>query len=80
MKQPLPHRRWLDAGDSTSTTTDIHATWSSSDPAEPGMAEYAYGVGRSAGGNDLADRTFAGTATETTASVTPGQTCSRLSC
>jgi hypothetical protein len=65
-----------DDGVSTTSTTSLHATWSSSDP-ESGVVEYSYAVGTTAGGNDVLDWTSAGTATEETItglSLTAGQT------
>jgi DNA-binding beta-propeller fold protein YncE len=65
-----------DNGESTTSTTEIHASWSSAD-AESGIVEYLYAVGTAAGGNDIVDWTSAGSATEKTItglSLTPGQT------
>jgi len=54
-----------DDGDSTTNLTQLHATWTSSDP-ESGIAEYQYAIGTSAGGTDVVDWTSAGTATSVT--------------
>jgi len=51
-----------DDGEYTSSTTSLHATWSSSDP-ESGIAEYQYAIGTSPGDTDVVDWTSAGTAT-----------------
>lgn len=42
-----------DEGDSVSSATMIHATWSAADP-ESGIALYQYAVGSTPGGNDVA--------------------------
>ncbi len=65
-----------DDGVTTTSTSELHAVWTSSD-AESGIAEYLYAVGTSPGGNDVLDWTSAGAATEKTItglSMTPGQT------
>jgi len=54
-----------DDGDSTTNLTQLHATWTSSDP-ESGIAEYQYAIGTSAGATDVVDWTSAGTATSVT--------------
>ena len=54
-----------DDGDTTTSTTELHATWISSDP-ELGIAEYQYAIGTSAGGTDVVPWTSAGTDTEVT--------------
>jgi hypothetical protein len=51
-----------DDGDSTTNLTELHATWTSSDP-ESGIAAYEYAIGTSAGGTDVVDWTSAGTDT-----------------
>ncbi|MCX5992121.1 MAG: fibronectin type III domain-containing protein [Chloroflexi bacterium] len=54
-----------DAGDYTSSNTQLHATWSSSDN-ESGIAEYQYAIGTSAGGTDVVSWTSVGTNTQVT--------------
>ncbi|MCX5991302.1 MAG: right-handed parallel beta-helix repeat-containing protein [Chloroflexi bacterium] len=54
-----------DDGDWTTSKTQLHAAWNSSDP-ESGIAEYQYAIGTSAGGTDVVDWTSAGTSTEVT--------------
>lgn len=54
-----------DDGDSTTSATQLHAMWSSSDP-ESGVAEYQYAIGTSPRGTDVVDWTSAGTDTEVT--------------
>ena len=64
-----------DDGASTTSTTRLHATWSSSDP-ESGIVEFSYAVGTTAEGYDVVDWTSAGTATEETItglSLTPSR-------
>ncbi len=59
-----------DDGAATSDTTQIHASWSSSDP-ESGITEYQYAIGTSAtdpGSGYVVDWKSAGTATEATES------------
>jgi hypothetical protein len=65
-----------DDGKYTSSTTWLHATWSSSDP-ESGITEYQYAIGTSSGGTDVVDWTSVGTATgvtKTGLSLTQGTT------
>jgi len=65
-----------DDGVSTTSTSELHAVWTSSD-AESGIAEYLYAIGTTAGGNDVVDWTSAGTAPEKTItglSLTLGKT------
>ena len=65
-----------DDGVTTTSTSELHAVWSSSD-TESGIVEYSYAIGTTAGGNDVVDWTSAGTATEKTItglSLTAGQT------
>jgi len=50
-------------------TTQLHASWDSSDP-ESGIVEYQYAMGTSAGGTDVVSWTSAGTASEVTEPVT----------
>jgi len=52
-----------DDGDYIASTSQLHATWTSSDP-ESGITEYQYAIGTSAGGNDIVGWTSAGTNTE----------------
>jgi len=54
-----------DDGEYTSSTTWLHAAWSSSDP-ESGIAEYQYAIGTSPGGTDVVGWTSTGTTTEVT--------------
>jgi len=54
-----------DDGDYTSSTSQLHATWSSSD-AQSGIAEYQYAIGTTVGGTDEVGWTSAGTATSVT--------------
>ncbi len=54
-----------DDGEYTSSTTWLHATWSSSDP-ESGIADYHYAIGTSREGTDIVGWTSVGTATEVT--------------
>jgi phosphodiesterase/alkaline phosphatase D-like protein len=54
-----------DDGDSTTDLTQLHATWTSSDP-ESEIVEYQYAIGTSAGGNDVVDWTSMGTDTGVT--------------
>ncbi len=54
-----------DDGTATSSTSELHATWSSSDP-ESGIAEYQYAIGTTPGGTDLTDWTPVGTDTQVT--------------
>jgi hypothetical protein len=54
-----------DDGVITTNLTQLHATWTSSDP-ESGIAAYEYAIGTSAGGNDTVDWTSAGTETSVT--------------
>jgi len=64
-----------DDGVTTTSTSELHAVWTSSD-AESGIVEYLYAVGTTTGGNDVLDWTSAGTATEMTitgVSLTPGE-------
>jgi parallel beta-helix repeat protein len=49
-------------------TTQLHASWNSSDP-ESGIVEYQYAIGTSAGGTDVVGWTSMGTASEVTESV-----------
>jgi hypothetical protein len=65
-----------DDGEYTSSTTWLHATWSSSDP-ESGITEYQYAIGTSSGGTDVVDWTSVSTATgvtKTGLSLTQGTT------
>jgi len=64
-----------DDGVTTTSTSELHAVWTSSD-AESGIVAYLYAVGTTTGGNDVLDWTSAGTATEMTitgVSLTPGE-------
>jgi hypothetical protein len=54
-----------DDGDHTTSNTQLHATWSSTDD-ETGIVEYQYAIGTSAGATDVVGWTSAGTATEVT--------------
>jgi len=54
-----------DDGATTSSTSELHATWSSSDP-ESGIAEYQYAIGTTSGGTELTDWTLVGTDTQVT--------------
>lgn len=54
-----------DDGDKTTNTTQLHATWFSSD-AESGIVEYQYAIGTSSGATDVVDWTSSGTDTEVT--------------
>jgi len=54
-----------DDGDHTTSNTQLHATWSSSD-GETGIVEYQYAIDTTAGGIDVVGWTSAGTATEIT--------------
>lgn len=54
-----------DDGASTTSLTELHATWTSSDP-QSGIAEYQYAIGTTAGGTDVAGWTSVGTNTEVT--------------
>jgi Leucine-rich repeat (LRR) protein len=65
-----------DDGATTESTSELHATWSSSDP-ESGIAEYQYAIGTTSGGTDILDWTSAGTSAEVTKtglSLTVGNT------
>lgn len=65
-----------DDGEYTSSTTQLHATWSSSD-AQSGIAEYQYGIGTTAGGTDVVGWTSAGintSVTKTGLSLVDGET------
>jgi Tfp pilus assembly protein PilX len=66
----------VDDGSYTSSTTELYAIWSASDP-ESGVVEYRYAIGVSAGSADLVGWTSAGTDTEVAAtglSLSPGIT------
>ncbi len=54
-----------DDGAYTTSSTSLHASWTSSDP-QSGIVEYQYAIGTSVGGNNIVDWTSTGT----TASVT----------
>ena len=54
-----------DDGASATSPTELHATWTSSDP-ESGIAEYQYVIGTTAGGTDVVSWTSVGTDTEVT--------------
>jgi hypothetical protein len=54
-----------DDGVITTNLSQLHATWTSSDP-ESGIAAYEYAIGTSAGGTDVVDWTSAGTDTSVT--------------
>jgi internalin A len=54
-----------DDGTTTTSTSQLHATWSSND-AESGIAEYHYAIGTSAGVTDVLGWTSTGTNTEVT--------------
>ena len=54
-----------DDGASTTSLTELHATWASSDP-ESGIVEYQYAIGTTAGGTDVVGWTSVGTNTEVT--------------
>lgn len=54
-----------DDGAYTTSTTQLHATWSSEDP-QIGIAEYQYAIGTSSGATDIVGWTSTGTATEVT--------------
>jgi branched-chain amino acid transport system substrate-binding protein len=54
-----------DDGNFTTNTSQLHVTWSSSDP-ESGITEYQYAIGTSAGGTDVVGWTSTGTNTEVT--------------
>ena len=56
-----------DDGDITASTSQLHASWTSSD-AESGIVAYQYAIGTSAGGTDVVDWTLVGTRTEVTKS------------
>jgi cyclophilin family peptidyl-prolyl cis-trans isomerase/Leucine-rich repeat (LRR) protein len=56
-----------DDGATTTSNTQLHATWSSSDP-ESGIAEYQYAIGSTAGGTDVVGWTSAGAAAGVTRS------------
>ena len=57
-----------DDGNSTASTTELHATWTAS--THPlGIAEYQYAIGTSSGARDVVDWTSAGTNTEVTQKV-----------
>jgi ligand-binding sensor domain-containing protein len=52
-----------DDGATTASTSQLHATWSSTD-AESGIAEYQYTIGTTAGGTDVVSWTSVGMNTE----------------
>jgi uncharacterized iron-regulated membrane protein len=54
-----------DDGDTTASTRQLHATWSSSD-SESGIVEYQYAIGTSSGATDVVNWTSAGTDTSVT--------------
>ena len=54
-----------DDGEYTSSTTQLRASWSASDP-ESGIVEYQYTIGTTAGGTDVVGWTSAGTDTSVT--------------
>jgi uncharacterized membrane protein len=54
-----------DDGSTTTNTSQLHATWSSSDP-ESGISEYQYAIGTTSGGIDIVAWTSAGTNTQVT--------------
>jgi protocatechuate 3,4-dioxygenase beta subunit len=54
-----------DEGATTTSTSELHASWSSGDP-ESGIAEYQYAIGTTSGGTDVVDWTSAGTDTAVT--------------
>ena len=54
-----------DDGATTTSTSQLHATWSSSDP-ESGISEYQYAIGTTSGGTDMVAWTSAGTNTQVT--------------
>jgi hypothetical protein len=54
-----------DDGIYTASATQLHASWTSSDP-ESGVAEYQCAIGTASGGTDVIDWTSTGTATEVT--------------
>jgi len=54
-----------DDGEYTSSTTQLHASWSASDP-DSGIAEYQYAIGTTAGGTDIVGWTLTGVQTSVT--------------
>ncbi|RLC40328.1 MAG: hypothetical protein DRH49_07280, partial [Candidatus Coatesbacteria bacterium] len=54
-----------DDGEYTSSLTELHASWSSSDP-ETGIAEYQYSIGTTQSATDIVNWTSVGTDTEVT--------------
>ena len=54
-----------DEGATTTSTSQLYASWSSGDP-ESGIAEYQYAIGTTSGGTDVVDWTSAGTDTAVT--------------
>jgi len=54
-----------DDGNYTTSTTQLHASWSSSD-LESGIIEYQYAIGSSPGSNNIVNWTSVGTKTEVT--------------
>jgi len=54
-----------DDGASTTSLTELHATWTSSDP-ESGIVDYQYAIGTTAGGTDVLRWTSVGASTEVT--------------
>ncbi|MFH1855661.1 MAG: hypothetical protein ABH836_00340 [Candidatus Omnitrophota bacterium] len=65
----------IDDGDTTTSQTQLHATWISSD-AESGIAEYQYGIGTSKGVADIVTwtNTTATSITKTELTLTNGET------
>ena len=55
----------IDDGQWSTSSTTLHASWSSSDP-ESGIADYQYAIGTSPGAQDVAPFTDAGLATQVT--------------
>jgi len=65
----------IDDGEFTSSTTQLHAIWSSSDP-QSGISEYQYSIGTSPDSTNIVGWTSAGLSTEKTVSglsLTQGQ-------
>ena len=55
-----------DDGTYTTSTTQLHATWTASSDPESGVAEYQYAIGTTVGGTDVLSWASAGIATEIT--------------
>ena len=65
-----------DDGASTTSTTQLHANWTSTD-SESGIVEYFYAIGNTSGGTEIVDWTSTGTTAEVTRTgltLTAGQT------